>query len=134
MHDRADLARGMLAKAESDLRAAALMAESGVALDAACFHAQQAVEKLLKAFLLAQGAEAPRTHNLVRLLLLCQQHDPTFAQLAEVGDALTPYAVELRYETTFWPESDEAQQAVSNAQRMHQFVLARLPLAGRETD
>jgi HEPN domain-containing protein len=32
--------------------------------DAACFHAQQAVEKLLKAKLVVLGRGVPRTHDL----------------------------------------------------------------------
>lgn len=36
--------------------------------DAVCFHAQQCVEKLLKAILIHRGAEVKKTHNLLYLL------------------------------------------------------------------
>lgn len=35
--------------------------------DAVCFHAQQCVEKLMKAVLTSRGQQPPRTHDLVRL-------------------------------------------------------------------
>jgi len=42
----------------------------------AAFHTQQAVEKALKAFLLAQGWQLERTHNLPYLLQLATQYLP----------------------------------------------------------
>ena len=38
----------------------------------ACFHAQQAVEKLLKAFIATFDKQIPRTHNLIRLHKICE--------------------------------------------------------------
>lgn len=43
--------------------------------DAACFHAPQAAEKYLKAFLLHHGTKFPFTHNLKRLVELCEGID-----------------------------------------------------------
>ncbi len=54
-----------LSKATEDLAVAELILESDVAARwAACFHAQQAAEKSLKAMLVAQGIDFPRTHAL----------------------------------------------------------------------
>ena len=53
MKARNDLVRGWLRKAFSDVVAMDASLNAG-ALDAACFHAQQAAEKCLKAFLLYQ--------------------------------------------------------------------------------
>ncbi len=50
MKDAAELARGLLRKGKGD-RIAMEACLGGRALDAACFHAQQAAEKCLKAFL-----------------------------------------------------------------------------------
>ena len=44
--------------------------------DAACFHAQQAVEKLMKAVLIACGEMPPRAHDLVVLNDLVARHLP----------------------------------------------------------
>lgn len=56
MSGQADLARGWLRKADSDLEAARAIIETGKSLDAACFHAQQAAEKALKAILAFKSA------------------------------------------------------------------------------
>jgi HEPN domain-containing protein len=50
MKEKADLTAGWLRKAASDMMAAEAAQNAG-APDAACFHAQQAAEKYLKAFL-----------------------------------------------------------------------------------
>jgi len=50
MKDRAELSRGLLRKAKQDRVAMETVMETQ-ALDVACFHAQQAAEKCLKAFL-----------------------------------------------------------------------------------
>ena len=52
---------------------------SHVLLEMLCFHAQQAVGKAVKAVLLAQGVEFPKTHNLRVLFdLLAEQIDIPF--------------------------------------------------------
>lgn len=55
MKTPADLAKGWLLKAASDLAAARACVAGAVALDVACFHCQQAAEKSVKAFLIFHG-------------------------------------------------------------------------------
>jgi len=94
-------AQGWLQKAQSDLRSIEiLMADSKPPLDSVCFHAQQAVEKTLKALLTAYGTPFPKTHDLARLVhLLPLKVDLCLDEqtLAE----LTYFAVGSRYPTEF---------------------------------
>jgi len=94
-------ARAWLQKAQSDLRSIEiLMADSKPPLDSVCFHAQQAVEKTLKALLTAYGTSFPKTHDLARLVhLLPLKVDLCLDEqtLAE----LTYFAVGSRYQTEF---------------------------------
>ena len=61
------------------------------------FHAQQAVEKSLKAVLASSGIEFPYTHDLDGLAELCRRGGIDVpAKLADV-DHLSPYGVQLRY-------------------------------------
>ena len=95
MKQRRDLVAGWMAKAESDLRALAASL-SADALDAACFHAQQAAEKAIKAVLIAHGIEPPRTHNITALINLLPPEAPLREDvLASRG--LTSYAAITRY-------------------------------------
>ena len=58
-----------LSKAEGDFHTARreLRARKAPNFDAACFHAQQGVEKYLKAVLIEAGATFTRTHDLKEL-------------------------------------------------------------------
>ena len=65
-------AREWYEAAVEDLREAAFLIDSGWYPDA-CFHAQQAAEKALKAFLRASGIVA-RTHRLSQLARAAEHH------------------------------------------------------------
>lgn len=62
----------------------------------ACWHAQQAAEKALKAALLLRGTAVPRTHNLVALRAMLE---PTEREGIDVGALaeLTAWGTEVRY-------------------------------------
>ncbi|MBN1113900.1 MAG: HEPN domain-containing protein [Oligoflexia bacterium] len=77
-----ELVRQWIKLAEKDLITSkqVLDAES-IVTESVCFHAQQAVEKLLKAFLVKHQAEFPNTHNLMVLINLCSKIDPEFKKI-----------------------------------------------------
>ena len=127
MKRRADLVQGWLRKAKSDLTNAGMCLDAGQALDTACFHAQQAAEKYLKAYLTAHEIDFPFIHNLEKLVELCAQRDPSFLSLKTISQELTPYAVELRYDDEFWPAPEMARQALDAALEIKRFVTERLP-------
>ena len=61
-----------LAKAEHDLLSIENNLQAPeIPWDTICFHAQQAAEKFLKAFLVFHGLPPLRTHDLVALLAAC---------------------------------------------------------------
>ncbi|MGH2987892.1 MAG: HEPN domain-containing protein [Solirubrobacterales bacterium] len=61
------------------------------------FHAQQAVEKLLKAVLAGRGIDYPPTHDIVRLLDQLGRDRLTESLPIDEAEDLTPWATELRY-------------------------------------
>jgi HEPN domain-containing protein len=86
-----------LAKAAGDLAVANLILQNPIGANwAACFHAQQAAEKSIKALLVAYGIDFPMTHTLERLAGLLA---PDAAGHLDQGalQALTPWAVAGRY-------------------------------------
>lgn len=89
--------------------------------DAVCFHAQQAAEKALKAWLAVADAPIPRTHNLEDLhaqcLALPTSAIPSGLEALDLSE-LTPFAVEARYDFEFWPDRVEADAAVVMAERV----------------
>lgn len=69
-------------KAESDLLAIKNnLASENVPADVCCFHAQQATEKYLKAYLVLRNVEFPKTHELELLVKLCSKQNNVFAEL-----------------------------------------------------
>jgi HEPN domain-containing protein len=62
------------------------------------FHAQQAVEKALKAVLSQRGVEYPYTHNLAALVHLLNEAGLSTPQDAAEFARLTPFGAPLRYE------------------------------------
>ena len=86
-------------KAAGDEQAmTALLGVSSVPDEVIGFHAQQAVEKLLKALLSHRRVAFRRTHDLTELLdLLAASGIAVPPQIAEVR-RLGPYAAEFRYE------------------------------------
>lgn len=93
-----DQAASLLRMAHRDVNALIGMGENPLFADEIFgFHAQQAIEKALKAWLSARGVEFPLTHELTRLLnLLDKQGEDVkaFWPLAQY----TVFAVQARYE------------------------------------
>lgn len=115
--------REWAAKAESDLRSAAhLLKMKDCPTDTVCFHAQQCVEKYLKALLVAQELEFPKTHDLGELIVLVPARIRPRSDDKE-RDRLTDYATVTRYPGDYEPISvAEARQAVKIARRVRREV------------
>jgi HEPN domain-containing protein len=86
-------------KAEGDFATAGreLRARKAPNYDSACFHAQQCVEKYLKAFLQNAGIVFTKTHDLVALLDLLLPIKPSWDEFRFRLRDLTTAAVEIRY-------------------------------------
>jgi HEPN domain-containing protein len=120
--------RQWLAKAESDWSTVEiLMASAHCPAEAVCFHCQQYVEKLLKVFLTLKGIEAPKTHDLRRLIQLVSPFESKLAELAEESDALTVHGVQSRYPGDFWQVgTDEMKRMATLSQKFSNILLPRL--------
>jgi HEPN domain-containing protein len=123
------VARQWVEKAEHDLRNAehTLTLREDCPFDTVCFHAQQCVEKYLKALLLIHSVDFPRTHDLRVLIQLVSMHRELGLEMSEVV-ALNRYTVEARYPGDWEPITREhAEEAVGMAQKARAAVRACLP-------
>jgi HEPN domain-containing protein len=127
MSSSAELARGWLLKGDSDRSNARQMVQGPGPYDTACFHTQQAVEKYLKALLAFHAQRIPPIHHLVVLYNQCVVAAPKFALDPQELADLTPYAVQLRYDVNFWPDTKAALQGLDIVERVRSAVLAILP-------
>jgi len=106
--DQNDYLKNWLFRANEDIAVIDSLFESGPEFYAStiCFHAQQAVEKFLKAFLVFHNLDFPKTHDLDYLLLECKKIDSVNFDI-ELG-SLTDFGVSIRYPDDFYiPDNEE---------------------------
>jgi HEPN domain-containing protein len=103
--DSRELARVLLDKAAKDEAAVRVFApEKKIADEVLGLHAQQAVEKSLKAVLAWNSVDYRLTHDIGYLIELLESGGIEVPDELSAADALTPWAAELRYEEP--PASD----------------------------
>lgn len=94
-----DLARRFLLMAERDIQVfQKLSGDPDIHDSAVGFHAQQALEKCLKAVLAIHQIPFRKTHNLDELLDLLKDQGKVLPPSPDRLDIFTPYAVTLRYD------------------------------------
>jgi len=74
-----------------------IRARKNPAYNAVCFHAQQCLEKLLKAVLAKNGMPFTKTHDLDVLLNDCIKSHPLWDAMRADLKRLSQYAVQFRY-------------------------------------
>jgi len=116
-------------KAENDLVSAKhlLTMQENWPTDSICFHAQQCVEKYLKALLTSRCIDFTKTHDIARLTSL-MPNDIDIDLSDEKQALLTDYATSARYPGDYEPiEFDEAKEAVRVAETLRDAVRVLLP-------
>jgi len=108
-------------KAEGDYLTATREADASPPnYDAVCFHAQQCIEKLLKALLIAKGKTPPKTHDLTILDSLLNSIYPEWHWPIEQLRLLSSAAVIFRYPgESAGPEEADATLVACKAMRSH---------------
>lgn len=108
--DQRDLAALLVAKAAGHQAAlGALASARDVPDEVFGFHAQQAVEKLIKAALASLGRDFPRTHDLGVLTALLEDAGHSLPEALISAEELTIWAVEFRYENSLERTLDRAE-------------------------
>ena len=94
-----------------------------------CFHAQQLVEKLLKAELYRKGIAVPKIHDV---LMLADKMNLNLPVSREELEFLSSIYIESRYPTDIGllpqgePTREDAQQALSIARKVYDFLYPKL--------
>jgi HEPN domain-containing protein len=129
MPPKEELVHGWLVRARNDLITGqrALTGDPPIP-ETAAFHAQQAVEKALKAVLVLNEVDPPRTHAIEMLMARCGSIDPRLDRLAASCAWLTDFAVGGRYpDSDCQPTPDQAREALSLADQVFTIILEVLP-------
>jgi HEPN domain-containing protein len=118
--------REWIVKAENDLKTAVFTLRMGAECptDTVCFHAQQCVEKYLKAVLVCENVAFPRTHGIADLVRFLPARFRTLLP-EEEQDRLTEYATVTRYPGDYEPITlREARHAVAMARLVRKQIRA----------
>ncbi|MHB1646166.1 MAG: HEPN domain-containing protein [bacterium] len=127
--------KGWLNKANHDME---VLKHNDLPKDIICFHAQQAVEKMLKAFLIYNDQEIQKfqIHDIDKIIKECSKINPEFEELSNLGvGKLTEYAVGSRYPNDYdeyndfqMPSVTETKEAILIAEKVKSFVIAKINL------
>lgn len=117
-----DIVAGGLKQAEEDLKAAEYLSKGGF-FRSACFHSQQAIEKIIKAHLLKKGWELEKIHNVRRIVSICKDFH---IQVAISDEEITfidsiyrgRYPAEAGLLPLGEPSREDAKQAAAIASRI----------------
>jgi len=112
-----DVTLAWLERARSDLQLGrAALNAPGVLPEDAAFHAQQCVEKALKALLLHNGISFPKTHVIEVLLDLLKAQGTKIPKGVDAAFELSEYAVQTRYPGEWEPVTKvEARKSIERA-------------------
>lgn len=94
----AQLAEILISKASDELRALEALLAADIADEVIGFHAQQIVEKSIKAVLVSRSVEYRFSHDLSYLNDLLAENGVEVPEALREAEVLRPWAMELRYE------------------------------------
>jgi HEPN domain-containing protein len=111
-----------------------LLAHSGMGEDFSpyhtiCFLCQGSAEKYLKAFLIWNGWELKKTHDMVDLLAYCIEYDSGFEDFKEECLLLNEYITEGRYpgDLPFVSITEQdAREALEAADKIEDYILEKI--------
>lgn len=92
----------------------------------AAFHAQQAIEKLLKALLAELGLDYPKTHDLNRLRVQLEACGETLPMLPLDISEFTPFATVWRYDDPPEEVVLDRAKAIETVRALRKFIIHRM--------
>jgi len=122
-----------LAKADADIFGARTLLAGGQP-DLAAFHVQQALEKALKALLVAAAQDVRRSHDIDMLATLARGHWPDLLPAPFALAAVSQWYVTTRYPDpdAMLPTAAEVGEALEAAASLIAAIIALSPSAARE--
>jgi HEPN domain-containing protein len=117
-----------LDRAGDDLGAVRVLLRDGITMQAA-FHLQQAIEKTLKALLLAARQDVRKTHDLDTLAELARRHWPTLVATPFALSYVSRWYVITRYpgDDDVGPIVEDVRGALPEVEALFSAVLAHVP-------
>ena len=126
---KSDIISGWIEKAERDLE----VAKREISLpkpftDIICFHAQQSVEKIMKAYLIYLDIEFQKTHDIEDLVIQAGKKDAPILEFKDKGAELTVFAVESRYPEFSEPLLSDTEDVLKIVEEFMVYVNEKIKL------
>jgi len=99
----------------------------------ACYHCQQSVEKILKAYIIAKENILIKTHDLDDLVNKCERHNIDFDKFKDACEDLTLYTT-IRYPPFGNMTEQNMKQALKEAHDVLEFTKSKLAEMGFEVN
>lgn len=103
-----------------------LMTAVNPPIEIICYHCQQSVEKLLKAFLIKNDIIPSRTHDLNLLVNECIKIENTISILKKECNRLNDFGVNTRYPNNMDLELEDAKIALKDAEKIKEYILSKI--------
>jgi HEPN domain-containing protein len=117
-----------LSKANKDLEEAKFLFEQNRPLEDSAYFIHQAIEKYLKAFLIFNGWELEKIHDLVKLTKDAAKFDKSFEKFIPVMEEITDFYIESRYPVGYEVEytKEEIEKSIKDAEAIKSLVIEKI--------
>ena len=128
MQNKKDIAMEWFDRGKHDVKAAKILFEEGEYTDSLSSLIQQAVEKYLKGFLIFNGWNLRKIHDIEELITEASGYLPSLKKYLDFARKLTAYYMEDRYPpgpVTNYSE-EEIKQSINEAERLIEKILKEI--------
>jgi len=107
-------------KAEKDLDEAKFLFEKNRPLENIAFFIHEAVEKYIKSYLISNGWELEKTHDLVRLLREACKFEKSLEKFIPLTEEMANYYIESRYPIGYLVEytKEEIEKSIKGTEAL----------------
>ena len=124
------LAKEWIDKAEQDFSEAKFLFAHDRALENVALFIEQAAEKSLKGYLIAQGWKLKKTHDITTLLAEAEKYNEQFSRFSSIAPEITEYYLDSRYPGESQGEytREEIERSLTQVEELLHFVKQILSL------
>jgi HEPN domain-containing protein len=87
-----------------------------------CYHCEQSAEKYLKGYIILNGGNLYKTHDLTRLNELAKEYDNTFSEIDDDCVELVDYGVAVGYPFHIGLMEQDIKMAIESAETIARFI------------
>jgi len=91
------------------------------------YHCQQAIEKYLKGILVIFGEDPPYIHDLNKLVIIVEKHQPNFVSIRTPCGVITHFAFQPRYDLGLSLSEEDMRMVLAHTHSIKEFLQKEIP-------